>query len=64
MKFGVFSKPKIMISVRRFEEEGMLRIIWKAFIYSSVNKLRRFGLLEGVLEKVLKEKYDFGHHET
>lgn len=62
LKFGIFKKPKILVSVRRFEEEGMLKLVGKAIIYSSANKLRRFKLLDDILSIVLKEKYEFGKH--
>jgi len=65
-KFGVLEKPKILVSVRRFEEEGVfdlseriLRYYLKRMILgNSIEKLKKIK----VLEKLLDERYVFGKH--
>lgn len=67
-KFGVLDKAKILVSVRRFEEEGVfdvgersLRYYMKRMILGdSVEKLKKIK----ILEKLLDERYDFGKHKS
>lgn len=67
-KFGVLDKAKILVSVRRFEEEGVfdlseriLRYYLKRMIFgNSIEKLKKIK----VLEKLLGEDYEFGKHKS